>query len=127
MLYNPPGLSRLIRLQSPFVDDDEILRVTDHLRGMLSPRYRVELRDDDAPGANGENLVLDGDDPLIQQALQVIVTGKRASTSFLQRRLKIGYNRAASLMEELEDRGYIGPQVGANPREILVEPEDLVR
>lgn len=126
MLYSPPGLSRLIRLQSPFVDDDEILRVTDSLRDMLNPRYRVELRDDDAPGAEGA-ATIEGNDPLIQEALQIIVTGKRASTSFLQRRLKIGYNRAASLMEELEDRGYIGPQTGANPREILIEPEDIAR
>ncbi|MEZ0216488.1 MAG: DNA translocase FtsK, partial [Rariglobus sp.] len=61
----------------------------------------------------------------IKEALEVIASHGRASTSYLQRRLKIGYNRAASLMEEMEQRRYIGPQVGNNPREIYVQPGDI--
>ncbi|MGF1451637.1 MAG: DNA translocase FtsK [Opitutales bacterium] len=118
MLYNPPGLGGLVRLQSPFVDDDEINGVTDFLRSQLEPRYRVELHDedDDGTGSAGAN----EDDPLIKQAIDVIATSQRASTSFLQRRLKIGYNRAANLIEELEKRGYLGPQIENQPREIFI-------
>ncbi|WP_438481138.1 DNA translocase FtsK [Oleiharenicola lentus] len=128
MLYSPPGLGRIQRLQAPFVDDGEIEAIVTSLKAQLQPRYRVELRAEDIPG--GTNSV-DGDtlhagaDPMIKEALEIIATNGRASTSYLQRRLKIGYNRAASLMEEMEQLRYIGPQVGSNPREIYVQPGDL--
>ena len=128
MLYSPPGLGRLQRLQAPYVDDAEIERVVSFLKAQLQPRYRVELRAEDAPGAAegaGDGVGAAGGDPLIKEALEVIAAHGRASTSYLQRRLKIGYNRAASLMEELERRRYIGPQVGNNPREIYVRPDEL--
>ncbi|MGE9291270.1 MAG: DNA translocase FtsK [Puniceicoccales bacterium] len=128
MLYTPPGQSRLRRLQSPFVDDDEINRITDFIREQAPPRYRVELIAEDAPGggefaAEGE----EGGDPLLMDALAVVATTGKASTSFLQRKLKIGYNRAATLVEELEVRGHIGPQVGSSPREVFVTPNELPR
>jgi S-DNA-T family DNA segregation ATPase FtsK/SpoIIIE len=128
MLYSPPGLGRLQRLQAPFVDDAEIERVVSALKAQLKPRYRMELRPEDAPGGaegDGGGLVVAGADPMIKEALEVIAAHGRASTSYLQRRLKIGYNRAATLMEELERRRYIGPQVGNNPREIYVQPGEL--
>ena len=128
MLFCPPGVGRIQRLQAPFVDDGEIERIVTMLKGQLQPRYRVELRAEDAPGGSqsvdGESINA-GADPMIKEALEVIASNGRASTSYLQRRLKIGYNRAASLMEELEARRYIGPQVGSNPREIYVQPGDL--
>ncbi|MCF3648649.1 DNA translocase FtsK [Synoicihabitans lomoniglobus] len=128
MLYSPPGIGRLQRLQAPFVDDAEIERIVGFLKDQVPPRYRVELRDEDAPGPSesidGETAMV-GADPMIKEALEVITTHGRASTSYLQRRLKIGYNRAASLMEEMEQRRYIGPQVGSNPREVYVQPGDL--
>jgi S-DNA-T family DNA segregation ATPase FtsK/SpoIIIE len=128
MLYSPPGLGRLQRLQAPYVDDGEIERVVSSLKAQLQPRYRVELRPEDVPGgaeAAGEGGEAGGGDPMIKEALEVIAAHGRASTSYLQRRLKIGYNRAASLMEEMERRRYIGPQVGNNPREIYVQPGEL--
>lgn len=127
MLYNPPGLGRLQRLQAPFVDDGEIEHIVGSLKAQLQPRYRVELRAEDAPGG-GESIGGEthaGVDPLIKEALKVIAAHGRASTSYLQRKLKIGYNRAASLIEEMEARRYIGPQVGTNPREIYIQPEEL--
>jgi len=129
MLFNPPGIGRLQRLQAPYVDDAEIEKVVASLKEQLQPRYRVELRPEDAPGA-GEGGGIDGEthaglDPMIKQALEVIAANGRASTSYLQRKLKIGYNRAASLMEEMESRRYIGPQVGNNPREIYIQPGEL--
>ncbi|MEO0795234.1 MAG: DNA translocase FtsK [Verrucomicrobiota bacterium] len=127
MLYTPPGQARLKRLQSPFVDDDEILRVTDHLREQAPPRYRVELVDEDAPAGEQGELFEEGADKLLIDALAVVATTGKASTSFIQRKLKIGYNRAATLVEELEVRGHIGPQVGTAPREVFVTPADLPR
>ena len=127
MLYSPPGIGRLQRLQAPFVDDDEIEKIVAFLKSQVEPRYRVELRAEDAPGPSQSidgDTIAAGADPLIKEALEVVASG-RASTSYLQRRLKIGYNRAASLMEEMEQRRYIGPQVGNNPREIYVQPGDI--
>jgi len=127
MLYSPPGIGRLQRLQAPFVDDDEIEKIVAFLKSQVEPRYRVELRAEDAPGPSQSidgDTIAAGADPLIKEALEIVASG-RASTSYLQRRLKIGYNRAASLMEEMEQRRYIGPQVGNNPREIYVQPGDI--
>ncbi|WP_221033083.1 DNA translocase FtsK [Actomonas aquatica] len=128
MLFSPPGIGRLQRLQAPYVDDAEIEAVVGSLKAQVQPRYRVELRAEDAPGGSEDAMgatLEAGADPMLKDALEVIATQGRASTSYLQRRLKIGYNRAASLIEELEERHYIGPQVGNNPREIFVQPEDL--
>ncbi len=126
MLFSPPGLGRLQRLQAPFVDDAEIESIVSSLKAQLAPRYRVELRAEDIPGSATDDPTLHaGADPMIKEALEAISANGRASTSYLQRRLKIGYNRAASLMEEMEQRRYIGPQVGNNPREIYVQPGDL--
>ncbi len=127
MLFCPPGIGRIQRLQAPFVDDGEIEKIVSGLKAQLQPRYRVELRAEDAPGAaeGGDPTIHAGADPMIKEALEAIAANGRASTSYLQRRLKIGYNRAASLMEEMEQRRYIGPQVGNNPREIYVQPGDL--
>ncbi|MGE9295916.1 MAG: DNA translocase FtsK [Puniceicoccales bacterium] len=127
MLFTPPGQSRLKRLQSPFVDDDEIARVTDYLREQAPPRYRVELHDEDAPDGEQGELFEEGADSLLMDALAVVATTGKASTSFIQRKLKIGYNRAATLIEELEVRGHIGPQVGTAPREVFVTPSELPR
>ena len=125
MLFSPPGLGRLQRLQAPFVDDALIESIVSSLKSQLAPRYRVELRPEDVPGAGDDPTLHAGADPLIKEALEAISANGRASTSYLQRRLKIGYNRAATLMEEMEQRRYIGPQVGNNPREIYVQPGDL--
>ncbi len=118
LLFNPPGLGGLQRLQSPFVDDDEIVAVTDFLRAQLAPRYRVKLPEEgeeDGDGGTQSDL-----DPLLREAMEVIGASQRASTSFLQRKLKVGYNRAANLIEELEARGYLGPAIDNQPREIFI-------
>jgi S-DNA-T family DNA segregation ATPase FtsK/SpoIIIE len=121
MLFSPPGAYRLIRAQSPMVEDPEIEACVDFLKEQSPPHYRVELPSEEETDESGADV--EGDDPLIRQALEIIVNHNRATTSFLQRKLKIGYNRAARLMEELEARGHIGEQVGAQPREILTERE----
>lgn len=129
MLFNPPGIARLVRIQSPYVDDSEILRVVESVARFGKLPDRVDLASV-APagesGATAHNVEDDADDDeqLIRKAIQIIAQSQKASTSYLQRRLRIGYNRAATLMEELEDRGHVGPQIGTTPREIFINAEE---
>lgn len=126
MLFNPPGASRLMRIQGPMVEDHEIERVVEHIAANRSPRYRIEIPDETTSGPAVPGIEnKEGGDPMLKQALEVIFTHERATTSFLQRRLKIGYNRAASIIDELEAQGFIGPQIGNLPREILRRRESL--
>ncbi|MCC5789419.1 MAG: DNA translocase FtsK, partial [Opitutales bacterium] len=125
MLFLPPGSSRLIRSQGAFVSDEEISAIVDHLKQNGPPQFEETVQQQiEQPDGDGD----DGDeesDDLYEQALDVLRTSKRASASMLQRRLKIGYNRAATLIEKLEDRGVVGPENGSSPREILVDLDSL--
>ncbi|GHC04459.1 FtsK/SpoIIIE family DNA translocase [Cerasicoccus arenae] len=121
MLYIPPGTSNLVRAQGAFVSDDEINNIVEYLKDKNGePEYaeevqqQIEAGDSDGGGVEGEF-----DDELVPQAIEIIRTHQRASTSFLQRKLKIGYNRAARIIEILEDEGIVGPDNGSSPREIL--------
>lgn len=125
MLFIPPGTSSLIRAQGAFVSDNEINAIVDFLEEKNEPPIFAEdvQRQIDAGGDVGSedsNSLKDGDD-LLPSAIDVLRSTKRASTSMLQRRLRIGYNRAARLMEELEERDIVGPENGSSPREILVD------
>lgn len=127
MLYKAPGGARVMRVQAPMVDDLEIESVVADVCGRAKPQFVeavVKPRQPDlpgVPGAAGGGAGDDADEELIRQAIDVIVHDRRATTSYVQRRLRIGYNRAALIMETLEKRGVIGPQIGAAPREILIE------
>ncbi|RME69851.1 MAG: DNA translocase FtsK, partial [Verrucomicrobia bacterium] len=127
MLFSPPGTAKLVRAQGCFVSDEELERVVEFLKKNGPPEYaeevqaQIEAGDDDAEG----NPIDEADDELFPQALEVLRSTRRASTSMLQRRLRIGYNRAARLMELLEARGIVGPENGSSPREILVDLENL--
>ena len=131
MLFSPPGSSRLVRAQGAFVADDEIIAIVDFLKRNGPPQYaqsvqqqidRAAAEDDedgeDGDGADGD---LGNDEELFQQALSVLKSTRRASTSMIQRRLRIGYNRAARIMDIMEDKGIVGPENGSSPREILVD------
>ena len=125
MLFIPPGTSSLIRAQGAFVSDNEINAIVDFLKEKNEPPIFAEdvQRQIDAGGDAGSedsSSLTDGDD-LLPSAIDVLRSTKRASTSMLQRRLRIGYNRAARLMEELEERDIVGPENGSSPREILVD------
>jgi S-DNA-T family DNA segregation ATPase FtsK/SpoIIIE len=124
MLFRPPGADRLQRLQGPMVEDGEIERVVEFVGRQASPDFDLEIlkppSDSTAAVEVGESVAAE-DETVIQQALEVILEGRRATTSYVQRRLRIGYNRAALVMEILEQRGLIGPQIGTAPREILVD------
>ena len=117
MLYLPPGTSELIRCQSPFVEDDEVRRVTDHLRSQGAPVYEAEIKLDN--GGDGEEAEIEYDE-LYDLAVAYVVEQGKASTSMIQRQFKIGYNRAARIVEVMEMEGVVGAADGARPRKILV-------
>lgn len=124
MLYLPPGSSKLMRAQGAYVTDEEIVRLVDFCGDQSAPLFDVETdEDEDGEGFGGED-VSDEDEELLERCLEVIRQEKRASTSLLQRRLRLGYTRAARMIDVLEDRGIIGPGEGAKPREILVAMDD---
>ena len=129
-LFNPPGIARLIRIQSPMVEDHEILKVVEHISGQRLPEFRVDLSTVAPVDQSSTQIGIDGiegedDEALLKKALLIVAETQKASTSFLQRRMRIGYNRAAILMEELEDRMHVGPQNGSTPREVFITPEEV--
>ena len=126
MLFIPPGTSNLVRAQGAFVSDDEIEAIVEFLKENNDPpeiaqevQKQIDAGSDD--GAVGDDGGPTDGDELLPGAIDVLRSTKRASTSMLQRRLRIGYNRAARLMEELEERGIVGPENGSSPREIMVD------
>ena len=131
LLFMPPGTSRLVRAQGAFISDEEIARMVEHLKKNGPPSYRQEVQEqvdrvgDEEDGDGIDELEEGSDDDLLPQAIDVLKSTRRASTSMLQRRLRIGYNRAARLMELMEQKGIVGPENGAQPREILADLDRL--
>ena len=124
MLFIPPGSPVFIRAQGAFVSDDEINGIVEYLKRNGPPEIIEEVRAQVEAAGQEEILGEDGDsdeDPMVKRAIAIIRTTKRASTSNLQRKLSIGYNRAARIMDELEDRGMVGPDNGSQGREILLD------
>ena len=122
MLYLPPGSSKLIRAQGVFVQDEEIRVIVEFLEKQAPPSFEKDITDKltRESSAGGD---MDGqeDEELVEQCIEVIRQTKRASVSILQRRLRIGYTRAARIMDILEERGIVGPHKGAEPRDILID------
>jgi len=128
MLFTPPGTSLVERNQGAFVQDEEIEQVVAFVANQREPQFNDGvLKADSKEEGNttnktksGDNSFSDADEALIQQAIEIILRDKRPSTSYIQRSLRIGYNRAATIIEELANRGVLGPQIGNMPREILI-------
>jgi S-DNA-T family DNA segregation ATPase FtsK/SpoIIIE len=121
MLYLPPSASRLIRAQGVLVTDDEIRRVVEFVTAQSPPAFDAVMHEKlQSTGALAEE-VTDEDEELVEKCIEIIRQEKRASTSLLQRRLRLGYTRAARIVDILEQRGILGPGEGAKPREILVD------
>ena len=114
-LYRSPTSSDLLRIQAPFIEEKEIESIVEEAKKQGAPAY-VEMNWDDETSIE---MASDEDEELFDEAWNIVVTEKKASASYLQRRMRIGYNKAARLMELMEMRGYVSPQVGAKPREIL--------
>ncbi|MBR0698491.1 DNA translocase FtsK [Bradyrhizobium diazoefficiens] len=130
MLYMAGG-GRISRVHGPFASDDEVEKVVRHLKTQGQPEYleavtAEEPTEDEDGGAvfDASGMGADGGGDLFQQAVAIVKRDRKASTSYIQRRLQIGYNRAASLMERMELEGIVGPANHAGKREILVEEED---
>jgi S-DNA-T family DNA segregation ATPase FtsK/SpoIIIE len=128
MLFLPPGTAQMVRAQGAFVSDEEINAIVEQQKVNGPPRFAEDVQaqvdaegDDDAPPKPGSDRAWEDD--MVPDALEVLRVSKRASTSMLQRRLKIGYNRAARIMEILEKEGIVGPENGSSPREILQDIE----
>ena len=118
MLFLPPGTAKLRRLHGPFVSEHEIRRLTDFLREQGTPEYRMEILETTAPG---EDASAEGDqehDEMYDDAVRIVMETNQASISMIQRRLRIGYNRAARMVEQMEREGIVMPADGARPREV---------
>lgn len=137
MLYSPIGASKPKRVQGCFISDEEVEELCDFIKNQGESQYSDEIQKEienkaaqekgasspfkDEDGS-GENL-----DPLFEKAVEVVLDNQRASTSFLQRKLSVGYSRGSKIMDELEEKGIIGPQDGAKPREIRINKQQWIQ
>ncbi|OYX44154.1 hypothetical protein B7Y94_00225 [Candidatus Saccharibacteria bacterium 32-49-12] len=130
MLYVTPSMSKPKRIQGAWVTDEEVVKITDHLRMQSPPQYDDEVISQPVQLNGKGGVVMDfdnsGNDDMFKDAVRVVVDSGKASASLLQRRLRVGYARAARLMEEMEEQGIIGPADGARPRDVLVSSLDDV-
>jgi S-DNA-T family DNA segregation ATPase FtsK/SpoIIIE len=128
MLYLPPGSAKLNRAQGALITDDELQRIVDFIALQGKPSYEMEIhtalqkaQGTSATSFDAEESGCGEDEDLIQQCIEVIRSEQKASVSLMQRRLRLGYTRAARIMDELENRGIVGPSKGAEPRDILID------
>lgn len=131
MLFLPIGVNSPTRIQGSFINDDEIKRIIDFTVEQQKAQYDDSLLNLESvdTGSNSSGLSdnegsVDDDDPLYNEIVQFVVQTQKASASLLQRKFKLGYNRAARIIDLLEERGIIGPQNGSKPREVLVQFDD---
>lgn len=130
MLLLTPSMSKPKRIQGAWVTDEEVMKITDHLRAQSPPQYNDEVVSQPVQLNGKGGVVMDfddsGDDDMYRDAVRVVIDSGKASASLLQRRLRVGYARAARLVETMEEQGIIGPADGARPREVLVSSLDDV-
>lgn len=128
MLMLTPSMSKPKRIQGAWVMDEEVMKITDHLRMQSAPQYNDEIISQPVQLNGKGGVVMDfdsgGGDDMFKDAVRVVVESGKASTSLLQRRLRVGYARAARIIEEMEEQGIVGPADGARPREVLISSLD---
>ena len=130
MLYMTPGISHLTRVHGAYVEDSEIFRVVDHLKKNSDPSYLADILSpqNESTGSQDSGYVTDELDPLFDEAVQIVTSTRRASISSIQRRMRIGYNRAARIIEDMEASGIVSSMNSAGNREVLapgpIEPDD---
>jgi len=124
MLYLPPGTGHPLRVHGAFVSDAEVHRVVEHLKSQGEPQYIEGILEGGVATGDGDESSLDaGDaeaDPMYDQAVQVVIKTRRPSISLVQRHLRIGYNRAARIIEQMERAGLVSPMQANGNREVLV-------
>jgi S-DNA-T family DNA segregation ATPase FtsK/SpoIIIE len=124
MLFNPPTSSELLRVHGAYITEEEIEKVVEHLKAQAEPVFdesilaAAERADEPEAAEGGED---DPDDDLYDQAVRIVAEMGQASTSMVQRKLRIGYNRAARLIERMEREGIVGPPDGSRPRKVLIQ------
>ena len=121
----PSDAAKPKRIQACYINDKEIRSVTDALKSIDAPQYIPEVLQDTKSGAGTFGGDDSESDPLTNEAIELVVKTGKASASYLQRRFRVGYARAARLLDILEEKGVIGPGSGAKPRDILMKREDL--
>jgi len=128
MLFLPPGSAKLNRAQGALITDHELQGIVDFIAKQGKPSYEMEIHNalqkmqgSTGQGFNPDESNCDEDEEIIENCIEVIRSEQKASVSLLQRRLKLGYGRAARIMDELENRGIVGPSKGAEPRDILID------
>ena len=123
MLYSSATDPFPVRIQGAFVSEEDVERVVSHVKTLGEPEYiDEEIFIEDDEDCADPSLFSGGDDPLYDKALEIVLLAGKASASYIQRRLKIGYNRAARLVEDMEARGIVGPANGSKPREVVHHP-----
>ena len=127
MLFLPPGTSKLLRAQAPLVTDEEIERIVEFIRGQKSAAYNESILKEQDRSQADANVLANKSDAMYPEAIKVVLETKHASVSMIQRRLRLGYTRAARLIDTMEAEGIIGPYRGSKPREILVDPEEYFK
>jgi S-DNA-T family DNA segregation ATPase FtsK/SpoIIIE len=127
MLFAPGWDPNSVRIQGAFLSDEEVERIVAYAKTQGEPDYLDEafFEDEEVPDDDDDEDILDdsSDEALMEKALKIVVERQSASASYLQRRLKIGYNRAARLVEQMEEDGLVGPARGSKPRELLKYPD----
>jgi S-DNA-T family DNA segregation ATPase FtsK/SpoIIIE len=120
MLFQPPGTSKILRAQGAMTSDADIRSIVDFIKNQAEADYEVDITSkiEKTGSVGGEDFE---DEDVLSQAIEIVRETQRASTSSLQRRLRIGYTRAARIMDILEERGIVGPPRGSDPREILID------
>jgi S-DNA-T family DNA segregation ATPase FtsK/SpoIIIE len=123
MLYLPPGSGNLKRAQGALITDKELEDIVGFIATQGGPSFVPEIHKElSKPTVGGDSESgIDEDEGLIEQCIEVIRSEQKASVSLMQRRLRLGYTRAARIMDELENRGIVGPSKGAEPRDILID------
>lgn len=124
MLYHPMGLPKPIRIQGTFISDDEIKRVVDNIKAQqieikIGKQNEIINEIEKAPAQNEDV------DEFLEQAVEMVVSDGQASASYIQRKFKVGYARAARIIDQLEERGIVGPHEGSKPRKVLITKEEL--
>jgi S-DNA-T family DNA segregation ATPase FtsK/SpoIIIE len=130
MLFSPVGSSRLQRIQGAFIDEAEIAKLTEGWRRQGEPEFREELLEEvaeEVPESGADPDFDPDEDPLLNDAIRLVAEMQTASTSMLQRRLRLGYTRAGRLIDMLERRGVISGYEGSKPRQVLITEADVPR
>ena len=129
MLFLPPGSAKLDRAQGAWISDEEVESLVNFCSDQSEQRFEESVQASiDGGGSGGEDEdeeVSDADEEILQKCIDVIVQEQKASTSLLQRRLRLGYTRAARMVDILEQRGVVGPADGARPREVYLKGEPV--